>query len=399
LHHYNDDIDDFDHLAATIIDDDVIKNLLLAPDGIVTQVYPRQGNESVLGLNFFTQGAGNKEAILARKMGALVLGGPFISVQGEQIIVGRLPVYQQRDSKENTFWGLVSITLKFPQVLDGVGLNTLKSHGLTFELWRINPDNGEKQIIANDNGSGSNQGYFIEERIDIFNAVWYLRISTTRTWYEYPENWVMVTATFFISLLIIVIIQKNFQLKKASDKLQYIANTDALTGIFNRHYFMDFTSIYCTKMIRTKENCYIVIFDLDYFKKINDSYGHVAGDMVLRDVTDRIKTCIRAYDVFARYGGEEFIIFFSGIEEEDLLNLVERCRQILEARPVAYECYTIPVTASFGIAAVNAEEDLKSAIISADSALYQAKKEGRNKFVLYKSEAHSASHNECAMVD
>jgi diguanylate cyclase (GGDEF)-like protein len=387
LHHYSGEIDDFDQLAATIIDDSVIKNMLLAPNGIVSQVYPLEGNESVLGLNFFAAGAGNKEAILAKEIGTLVLGGPFASVQGDHVIVGRLPIYQTGAGNEKTFWGLVSITLKFPQVLEEIGWVTLDLNGLTYELWRINPDSGEKQVIAGNKGPGTTHGYFLDKNIDIFNAVWHLRIGIARTWYEDPENWIMGVFALFISFLIALIIQKSFELKEASKKLQYLAHIDSLTGVFNRHYFFEFVSVYIRKMQRTKEKGYIVMFDLDYFKKINDRYGHAAGDKVLKSVADIIRANIRSYDVFARYGGEEFIIFISGIEEDDLLNLVDRCRQSIEASPVAYEDHVISVTASFGIAGVNQDEELHGTIMCADMALYQAKKEGRNRLVMHKTES------------
>jgi diguanylate cyclase (GGDEF)-like protein len=388
VHHYKGNIDDFDQLAATIVDDNVIKNLLLAPNGIVSQVYPLHGNEEVLGLNFFAEGPGNKEAILAKAMGTLVFGGPFASVQGGHVVVGRLPIYQKKNGDGKTFWGLVSITLKFPQVLEDVGLKALGLlYGFAYELWRINPDDGEKQVIADGGGAGATHGPSIEKSIAIFNAVWHLRLSVTRTWYEYPENWVMGIFALFISLLIALIVQKSFEMKELSTKLERLAHTDTLTGVFNRHYFVEFTSTYIRKMERTNENAYIVMFDLDHFKKINDTYGHAAGDEVLRSVAGRIRASIRPYDVFARYGGEEFILFSSGVDEVGIVTLVERCRRSVESKPVEHEKYAISVTASFGIAGVNPNEGLNVAIMLADYALYQAKKGGRNRFVMHNPDA------------
>lgn len=114
------EIENFKQVAAIIIDDPAILNVLIAPSGVVSDVYPLQGNEAVIGLDFFGEGAGNKEAVMAKETGQLVFGGPFDLVQGGQALVGRLPVWIDMPDGNNAFWGLVSVTLKFPQILDGI---------------------------------------------------------------------------------------------------------------------------------------------------------------------------------------------------------------------------------------------------------------------------------------
>lgn len=112
------EIRDFERIAATIVDDPSIKNIILAPNGVVSSVYPLAGNEQVVGLNYFTDKDGNKEAMLAKITGKLILGGPFNLVQGGQALVGRLPVYLTNAQGEKSFWGLVSVTLNYPQALE-----------------------------------------------------------------------------------------------------------------------------------------------------------------------------------------------------------------------------------------------------------------------------------------
>lgn len=144
----NGEIVNFEKAAVAIVDDPAILNVLLAPNGIVQHVYPLEGNEAVLGLNFFSEGSGNKEAVHAKNTGEMVLGGPFPLIQGGDAIVGRLPIFLADENGKKNFWGLVSVTLKFPQALAGAELNTLSERGLGYEIWRISPDTNKRQVIA-----------------------------------------------------------------------------------------------------------------------------------------------------------------------------------------------------------------------------------------------------------
>ena len=164
-------------------------------------------------------------------------------------------------------------------------------------------------------------------------------------------------------------------------KLKEAANTDALTGICNRHYFMEQAVIQIDRARRTGDECFMIMYDLDHFKRVNDHHGHQAGDKVLKDIAQRVKKAVRPYDLFGRYGGEEFIILMVGIGQDAILGAVERIRQEICRAPVEFEGKRIPVTASFGIACVASESDLIAAVKVADEALYQAKHEGRNRTV------------------
>jgi diguanylate cyclase (GGDEF)-like protein len=130
----------------------------------------------------------------------------------------------------------------------------------------------------------------------------------------------------------------------------------------------------------------VVIFDLDHFKAVNDTYGHQAGDEVLRETARRVKNTIRPYDIFARYGGEEFIILITdmeGIDRTNVINAVERIRTEICNTPVKFENTEISVSSSFGIAYAAPKTDMNTATKRADEALYQAKNQGRNRVVFY----------------
>jgi diguanylate cyclase (GGDEF)-like protein len=390
LDHNNGEIENFEQSAAAIIDDKAIRNVLIAPSGVVSKVYPLQGNENLVGLNFFTESPGGKEAVQARDQGELVLGGPFTSAQGERILIGCLPVLSYTPERGSRFWGLVSITLDFRRILDEIGLHS-PAAGFSYELLKVNPDNGEKEIIAEGGYTGTTRVRFIERHVNLFNADWYFRIGTALVWYESTENWEMIIVGLFISVLIAFIIQKGSELKKISKELEHMAHTDPLTGVFNRRYFEKVTSAHLSRMKTTNERGYVIMFDLDHFKKINDTYGHAAGDKVLRIVPERVRACVRPYDLFARYGGEEFILFIAPIDEAGICALAERCRSCIACKPIDYEGYTIEVTSSFGIAEVIPEDGLHAAVTFADEALYRAKQGGRNRFAVHHAGSESSA--------
>jgi len=190
--------------------------------------------------------------------------------------------------------------------------------------------------------------------------------------------------TYFVSILMVllvvslVLLVKNLHLSK---KLKAMADSDALTGILNRRRIMELALMKVARSVRLGTNCFVVIFDLDYFKVINDTYGHLAGDNVLKETAHRVNKTIRPYDLFGRYGGEEFILFVPDINLENMQYFTERLRQDLCKTPVEFEGKEIQISASFGVARVLSPSDIEAAIQRSDQAMYQAKKEGRNKVV------------------
>jgi len=161
------------------------------------------------------------------------------------------------------------------------------------------------------------------------------------------------------------------------------ANTDALTRIYNRRYFMENAAEMVKSAVKTGQGAYIAIFDLDHFKNINDTHGHQAGDKVLIDIAGLVNRSIRENDLFARYGGEEFIILLMGASESAAWEIVERIRKNINQRPVNFEGREIPVSASFGVVSVSSGIGLPELIAFADQALYKAKEGGRNQTVFY----------------
>jgi len=168
-------------------------------------------------------------------------------------------------------------------------------------------------------------------------------------------------------------------------RLEELAHTDMLTGIPNRRHFMSLTAAQIDRVKRHNENSYIVMFDIDHFKKVNDTYGHPVGDKVLKCLAERVSEAIRAYDILGRYGGEEFILFVSGISERDIGKHMDRVRRVISGTPMVFGDLQLTITASFGVVSVLDCPDLETMIENADQALYAAKQRGRDRVVYYDS--------------
>jgi diguanylate cyclase (GGDEF)-like protein len=156
------------------------------------------------------------------------------------------------------------------------------------------------------------------------------------------------------------------------------AARDPLTGINNRSA-MNSTIIRETELARRHENPLSLLeMDIDYFKKVNDTYGHAAGDEVLKAVADVLQNCIRSSDILFRSGGEEFILVLSNTGKKGALLLAERIRKAIEKFKFHYNDDVIPVTVSIGVACYEKGDNSESLYEKADNALYQAKRAGRN---------------------
>ncbi|MCD7895625.1 MAG: ATP-binding protein [Planctomycetaceae bacterium] len=210
----------FEEVAAAVIDSDLIQNITIAPDGIVTQVYPREGNEASLGLDYSREGPGNREAIMARELDDLVMAGPFPLIQGGTGLVGRLPVWRDDASGDRQFWGIVSITLKYPDVIRAAGLDDITAAGLDYELWRVNPEDGTMQTIAGTQNIGKDTS-FIEWTMSLYSADWHLRIGPTYLWYKDPINWALMVVGLLGSFLIASLVQSNHALTLVKGNMEF----------------------------------------------------------------------------------------------------------------------------------------------------------------------------------
>jgi diguanylate cyclase (GGDEF)-like protein len=175
----------------------------------------------------------------------------------------------------------------------------------------------------------------------------------------------------------------NAELQSKQRDLERLTRLDGLTGLYNRRTFVELTDLELVRAQRQGSATAILLLDLDHFKRVNDTWGHPAGDAVLKNVASVVSKSVRSTDLVGRLGGEEFIILLPGTSVLAARKLAEKVRSRLEANPTLFEQTTIRTTASIGLAGTTAAEkrEFDQLYNDADKALYAAKQRGRNQVV------------------
>lgn len=184
-------------------------------------------------------------------------------------------------------------------------------------------------------------------------------------------------------------INSLFKVKEFHDKINEVSTTDELTGLHNRKYLQERLDAEISRARRYKTPLSCLLFDIDFFKVVNDMYGYEWGDVLLKNFADKLKALIRKEDVLTRYGDEEFIVILPNTSEDNAFLFAERFRRSIEKMEFipAGEEERHPITVSGGISTypclANVEEDANTVIRYAEHALYNAKKRGKNKIVQF----------------
>lgn len=188
---------------------------------------------------------------------------------------------------------------------------------------------------------------------------------------------------------LVVRVKNMLKIKELRDKLRTLATTDELTGLHNRKYLQERMEQEISRAKRYGNALSVLLFDLDFFKVVNDIYGYEWGDVLLRSIADKLKQLIRKEDILTRYGDEEFIVVLPNTSEDNAFLFAERFRKDIEKMEFipAGEEERHPITISGGISTFpclpDTEEDANTIIRYAEHALYNAKKRGKNKIVQF----------------
>jgi len=169
------------------------------------------------------------------------------------------------------------------------------------------------------------------------------------------------------------------KLRQSLHTIQQMAIHDELTGVYNRHHLNGLLETEKARCMRSGEDFSVCILDVDYFKKVNDTLGHLAGDKVLKHFANEVKKTLRTIDSLGRFGGEEFLLVLPRTNIEQARLCAERIRRMTEELAFPEFDRSFGITSSFGIAQYRLGEDLKEMLSRADTALYKAKHAGRNR--------------------
>lgn len=213
----NGTIEKFDWIMEVVLKGYDVRNISLAPDGIVTQTYPYEGNESAIGHNLLEDPARSIEAQAAKDSRQLTLAGPYILRQGGFGAIGRLPIYLEKDNESEAFWGFVCVTLEFPQSLKNAQLDSLEKQKYSYELWRIQPDNLEKQIITRSNTALC--GTPCQKSFSLPNSTWYLSLTPVGGWLNLPLLLIKSAIALIFAFLIALLYKNILELARNRNEL------------------------------------------------------------------------------------------------------------------------------------------------------------------------------------
>lgn len=196
-----------------------------------------------------------------------------------------------------------------------------------------------------------------------------------------------IRRTLFVNLAISLAVTAlaalliHFTLSRYQHRLEEMASTDELTGLLNRHAFTILFAKLLAEYRREPKPISMLMVDIDHFKRINDAYGHLAGDEVLASVARTLQTGLRASDIAVRWGGEEFLLVLKACDIDEAGRIAENLRRAAAATPISAQGIAIPVTLSIGVAQFDGVEPPTRTVDRADAALYEAKRAGRDRVV------------------
>ena len=375
------------NLGYNLANDGAIISMSIAPDGVVEYVFPLAGNENMIGLDFFSQDSHGEApnlfesqliAYQARENRQFMVGGPFMSVRGIEVLVGRYPVFVSNGSEDSELWGIVGITLDFNGLLADAGMEAITAQGLGYAIRRLDPYTATFQTLVSNSMVSLEWVQEVQVPINFVNASWVLQVVSFTHWWGFVELWFSLVVGFLASLSAAVLAYFWKIEQQNRKELLILSITDPLTKVYNRRYFMEVASTLCRELSYHEMQSFVILFDLDRFKAVNDTYGHQVGDQVLIEISKVVQGSIRDEDILARFGGEEFILFASNIHAESIMEMIERIRGKIAEHSIVTPEHTFTVTASFGVSHASPYFLLTDAINRADAALYEAKAAGRD---------------------
>jgi len=321
VEHHDGDDDWFENYAHNLINTlGAIENLQLSPDGVIEKIYPLKGHESAIGLNIFSKSELKEAAMSAIIDHKPIIIGPIDLVQGGIAIITRAPIYLNRGSQYELFWGFSSAILSLDSLLESTQLEQLEAEGYEYQLLRRHADTNEEIIVSQSSAPLSD--FQITTELTMSAGTWKLVMAKEIAGLLKERNITGYTISLVIALLVSVALYNLLmqprilrqQVKEKTAELQKLVYLDPLTNLPNRRYLYEKLPDILEKNEKNNLIATFIYFDLDNFKNINDTIGHDVGDYILTLVAQRLKKLKNKTDEVIRLGGDEFGIFLSYIK-------------------------------------------------------------------------------------
>ncbi|MDF2181833.1 EAL domain-containing protein [Neptuniibacter sp. CAU 1671] len=378
-----------------------ISHVALAPSLIVSDVYPLEGNEAAIGLNYRNQPDQLKGVMESIYNDDITLTGPINLVQGGRKFIGRIPVYS--GSKKSELWGVVAVVLNMEKMLEAAGIDSFL-WGMKVALRTRQMDGQKTEVMLGDAAVFGADAAMVD--VVLPNLRWQLAAIPKNGWklpYQKTQYWWLISVVLSVLAGVAAyLISANYRERlMAVENASFWANFDGLTGLPNRRYFnARFRSL--IEEHRQQGSGFAVFnLDLDFFREVNDSWGHAMGDRVLRSFARRMSRTVRADDLVARLGGDEFIMVLQDIDSPAQAELLAENLQRELIEPYEMDDERFSITISLGISMFPLDgEDEETLLLNATRAKDEAKRAGRNRIAFFNEaislemSRHVEMHNE-----
>ena len=372
----NGDIKQFDTIAENLISDS-IESVQLAPDGVVTDIYPAEGNEAGK-IDLLHDKDRGRISCYARDNHTIITQGPFKLKQGSYGIAVRNPVYLNDENGQAYFWGFTIVILRVPDIFSD-SIHALSGFGYEYRLSKTEtPWSDTYKTVYQSDGQITQP---VSYDFTIGKESWKFELTPESGW---QDNLLIAKASIIftvITLLLSGLIRAWLVSNENKNKFQILARTDSLTGIYNRYGFDESAE----KMMDKNPKAHFVaaLLDIDDFKFINDIYGHAYGDKALKSLADSMKTFFPSDALLGRNGGDEFCILLQNYTCEDAKELLQQFTGLPKA--FSYKGKEQSFNISLGYAEYPTFAASRSQLMRcADVALYEIKLHGKNGCMAYR---------------
>ena len=369
-------INKFYDIAAKMMDDS-IQSIQIAPNGVVTEIYPKEGNESGK-IDLINDSDRGEISRYARDNDTVIMQGTFKLKQGGYGIAVRNPVYLENENGQKSFWGFTIVILKVPEIFSE-SVEALSNFGFKYSLQKCaSPWDDTYERVY---GSKKELNDPVIYDFDVYRDKWRLEILPKSGFYNNSNLIYMFIGGVIIVLLLTGLTVALISINENRKLFKKLAVTDTLTGIYNRLGFNRQVEQYMRQ--NPQKHCVVAMLDIDDFKLINDVYGHAAGDGVLQKLAERMKQYFSKDVILGRNGGDEFCIFMPDCTAVEVKPFLKKFTEETRNFYCKGEAHTFTISLGFAEYPVLADECSKL-MRCADMALYAVKMRGKNGCIAYR---------------
>lgn len=372
----NGNINKFYDIAANMMDDS-IQSIQIAPNGVVTEVYPEERNESSK-IDLINDSDRGEISRYARDNDTVIMQGPLELKQGGYGIAVRNPVYLENENGQKSFWGFTIVILKVPEIFSD-SVEALSSFGYKYSLQKFaSPWDDTYEWVY---GSKEELNDPVIYDFNVYGDKWRLEILPKSGFYNNRYLLYLFIGGGVIVLLLAGLTAALISINENRKNFKRLAVTDALTGIYNRHGFDEQVEQYMRQ--NPQKHCVVAMLDIDDFKLVNDVYGHAAGDGALKKLAESMKQYFSKDVILGRNGGDEFSIFMPDCTEMEVKPFLKKFTEETRNFYCKGEAHTFTISLGFAEYPVLAD-DRSKLMRCADMALYEVKMRGKNGCMAYR---------------